>query len=85
MRYKVLLIVLALSTSAWAGIVEDVRLSLMQNNFPAAEAELNSYRSARGVTPEYLEAYSWLGRAALDAGQNDQAGAYAKQTRTLVA
>jgi len=84
MRFKALLLVFALSASAWAGIVEDVRLSLMRNNFSAAEAELNSYRSALGVTPEYVEAYSWLARAALDAGQYDQAAAYAKQTRTLV-
>ncbi len=85
MRFKVLVIVLLLRVSAWAGIVEDVRVSLMRNNFSAAEAELNSYRSGRGVTPEYLEAYSWLARAALDAGQYDQATAYAKQTRSLVA
>lgn len=89
MGYKALLIVFAamwaLSASAWAGIVEDVRISLMRNNFSAAEGELNSYRGARGVTPEYLEAYSWLARAALDAGQYDQAAAYAKQTRSLVA
>jgi thiol-disulfide isomerase/thioredoxin len=84
MRFRAFLIVIILSASAWAGIVEDVRLSLMQNNLSAAEAELDSYRSARGVTPEYLEAYSWLGRAALDAGQYDQAMAYAKQTKTLV-
>jgi thiol-disulfide isomerase/thioredoxin len=85
MRLKALVMVLALSTAAWAGIVEDVRLSLMQNNFSGAEAELNSYRGARGVTPEYLEAYSWLARGAMDAGQYDQAAAYAKQTKTLVA
>ncbi|HTW30250.1 MAG TPA: TlpA family protein disulfide reductase [Candidatus Sulfotelmatobacter sp.] len=89
MRWKALLtvfaVVLAFSASAWAGIIEDVRLSLMQNNFPAAEAELNSYRNALGVTAEYLEAYSWLARASMDAGQYDQAAAYARQTRTLVA
>jgi len=83
MRFKAILIVLFLSASAWAGIIEDVRLWLAQNNFSAAESELNSYRGSRGVTPEYLEAYSWLARAALDAGQYDQAAAYAKQTKTL--
>lgn len=83
MLYKALLIILAFSATAWAGVVEDVRLSLAQNNFSAAESELNSYRSARGVTPEYLDAYSWLARAALDAGQYDQAATYAKQTRSL--
>ncbi len=76
--------VLLLSASAWAGIVTDVRTALAQNNFSAAEAELNSYRSQQGVNAEYLEAYSWLGRAALDRGQYDQAAAYAKQTKTLV-
>ncbi len=75
---------LALAASAWAGIVDNVRLALAQNNFSAAESELDSYHNARGVTPEYLEAYSWLARAALDAGQYDQASAYAKQTRSLV-
>lgn len=85
MRFKSFLLVLVLSVSAWAGIIEDVRLSLMQGNFSVAESELNSYRTSRGVTPEYVEAYSWLARAALDGGQYDQAGVYAKQTRTLVA
>jgi thiol-disulfide isomerase/thioredoxin len=35
------------------------------------------------VTAEYLEAYSWMARAALDQRQYDQAAAYAKQTKTL--
>ncbi len=67
----------------WAGIVDDVRIALAQNSFGAAESDLNSYRAARGVTPEYLEAYSWMGRAALSAGNYDQAAAYAKQTKAL--
>jgi len=72
-----------LTLPAWAGIVEDVRTALAQNNFNAADSELNSYRARNGVTPEYLEAYSWMGRAALQARQYDQAAAYAKQTKTL--
>ena len=83
MRLRILLISILLTASAWAGIVDDVRIALMQNNFSAAESALNSYRGQRGVTSEYLEAYSWMGRAALDQGQYDQAAAYAKQTRTL--
>lgn len=71
------------ASSAWAGIVENVRVALMQNNFSAAEAELNAYRNQRGTDAEYLDAYSWLGRAALDQGQYDQAAVYAKQTKTL--
>jgi thiol-disulfide isomerase/thioredoxin len=74
---------LALFTSAWAGVVEDVRTALAQNNFSAADAYLNSYRSRNGVTPEYIEAYSWMGRAALNTREYDQAAAYAKQANEM--
>ncbi|MGD1079134.1 MAG: redoxin domain-containing protein [Candidatus Sulfotelmatobacter sp.] len=74
---------LLLTASAWAGIVDNVRFALAQNNFSAAEAQLNSYRTQRGVDAEYLDAYSWLGRVALDQGQYDQAAAFAKETKAL--
>src|SRR5579864_9024584 len=82
-RFRSLLIFLVLGVSARAGIIEDVRTWLAQNNFAAAESQLNSYRNQRGVTAEYLEAYSWMAREALAAGQLDQAAAYAKQTKAL--
>jgi thiol-disulfide isomerase/thioredoxin len=90
MRFRSLLTSLLITASlltttlAWAGVIDDVRISLAQNNFSAAESELNSYRSGRGVTPEYLEAYSWLARAELDQHEYDQASAYAKETKSLV-
>jgi thiol-disulfide isomerase/thioredoxin len=84
MCFRRLLLVLALATPAWAGIVEEVRAALAQNNFSAADSYLNSYRARSGVTPEYIEAYSWMGRAALNAQEYGQAAAYAKQTRALV-
>jgi len=83
MRFRPFLILFLLSATAWAGIVENVRYLLAQNNFAGAEAQLAAYRNQRGTDPEYLEAYSWLARAALDAGQYDQAAAYAKETKTL--
>jgi thiol-disulfide isomerase/thioredoxin len=83
MRFRILVVSLLLTASAWAGIVDNVRIALARNNFSAAESALDSYRGQLGVTPEYLEAYSWLGRAALDQGQYDQAAAYAKQTKAL--
>jgi thiol-disulfide isomerase/thioredoxin len=70
-------------TPAWAGIVEDVRTALAQNSFTAADVYLNAYRSKNGVTPEYIEAYSWMGRVALTAREYDQAAAYAKQTSDM--
>ncbi len=81
--FFVSLLVVFLGVPARAGIVEDVRIALARNTAGTAEAELNAYRARNGTTPEYLEAYSWMGRAALDAGNYDQATAYAKQTRAL--
>jgi thiol-disulfide isomerase/thioredoxin len=83
MRFRKLLILIALVTPAWAGIVEDVRGALAQNSFTAADLYLKSYRSKNGVTPEYIEAYSWMARASLSDGEYDQAAAYAKQTEGL--
>jgi thiol-disulfide isomerase/thioredoxin len=85
MRFRRLLVTLAFTASAWAGIIDDVRSDLERNNFSAAEAALNSYRSQQGINPEYLEAYSWLGRAALEQHQYEQAAGYAKQTKTMAA
>ncbi|HEX6823972.1 MAG TPA: redoxin domain-containing protein [Candidatus Sulfotelmatobacter sp.] len=84
MRFRTILLAILLAAPAsWAGIVESVHYALAQNNFSAAEAQLAAYRSQRGVDAQYIEAYSWLGRAALDAGQYDQAAAYAKETKAL--
>jgi thiol-disulfide isomerase/thioredoxin len=83
-HFRKLLILIVLATPAWAGIVQDVRGALAQNSFSTAEAELKSFRAQNGVTPEYVEAYSWMARAALNARDYDQAAVYAKQTETLV-
>src|SRR5262249_23063256 len=77
------LLVFALSATAFAGIIDDVRMQLANDNFAAAESELNSYKSQRGVTPEYLEALSWIARSALSKQQYAQAENYAQQTKTL--
>jgi thiol-disulfide isomerase/thioredoxin len=84
MRLRILLLSILLTTSAaWAGIVDNVRYALSQNDFSAAQSQLDSYRGQRGVDGEYLEAYSWMARAALDRQQYDQAAAYAKQTKAM--
>jgi|SRR5581483_11897137 len=84
MRLRTIVIAALLAVPpAWAGIVENVRIALAQNNFAAAEAQLASYRSQRGVDPAYVEAYSWIARAAFDQAQYDQAAAYARQTKAL--
>jgi thiol-disulfide isomerase/thioredoxin len=74
----------ACASTALAGVIEDVRSALAQNNSSAAESALNSYRTQTGVTPEYAEAYSWMARGALNRKQYDQATEYARQTKALV-
>ena len=54
-----------------------------RNNVSAAEAELQTYRAQQGVTPDYVEALSWMARASLASHQLDQADKYAKQTESL--
>ena len=68
---------------AQIGLVGDVQTQLAQNSFPAAESELRTYKAQHGVTPEYLEALSWMARGAASMKQWDQAAAYASETRRL--
>jgi thiol-disulfide isomerase/thioredoxin len=69
--------------AAQADLVGDVRAQLAQNSFSAAESELRTYKAQHGVTPEYLEALSWMARGAAAAKQWDQATTYASETRLL--
>ena len=68
---------------AQADLVGDVRTQLAQNSFSAAESELRAHKAQHGVTPEYLEALSWMARGAASTQHWDQATAYATETRTL--
>jgi thiol-disulfide isomerase/thioredoxin len=78
-----LAVVLVLSTFSFAGIADDVHQALARNDVSAAEVELQSYRARQGVTPDYVEALSWMARANLKAQQLDRAETYAKQTESL--
>jgi thiol-disulfide isomerase/thioredoxin len=72
-----------IAVSAFGGIVTDVETAMSSNNFPLAEALVQSYRAQHGVTPEFLEALSWLARGDLMTRQFDKADAYAKETEQL--
>ena len=76
------ILVLTLEAAA-AGIVSEVRAAIAQKNYALAERHLESYRAQQGVTPEMIEALSWLGRGALGAKELDRAEAYAAETRKL--
>jgi len=69
-----------LSTVSFASVIEDVRSQIAQNDFIHAKAVLENYQTQHGVTPEYLEAMSWLARGSLAAKQLDSAETYARQT-----
>jgi len=72
-----------LAATAVAGVVTDVETAMSRGNFPLAEAIVQSYRTQRGVTPEFLEALSWLARGDLITRQFDKADANAKETEKL--
>jgi thiol-disulfide isomerase/thioredoxin len=76
-------LVAALPLGAGAGIVDDVRVQVGQNSYSAAESELRDYRARHGVTPEYLEALSWMARGASALKQWGQAAGYAREARRL--
>jgi thiol-disulfide isomerase/thioredoxin len=72
------------ASSVKAEIVYDVRFALANNNLALGDSLVQQYRTQRGVTPEMIEALSWLGRGALAANQLDKAESYAEQTQQLV-
>jgi len=65
--------------------VSTVRVTMDGYGIPAAETLLKQYHDAHGVTPEYVEAYSWLGRKALADRNYSAAQKYAQQTYDMAA
>lgn len=66
-----------------AAIVPDVRAAIAKGALGHGEALIEEYRKQNGVTPELVEAVSWLGRGALAAKQLDKAEGYATRAREL--
>lgn len=71
------------ATTGSAAIIGDVRQAIAQDNFALAESQIHAYRSQNGVTPEMIEALSWLGRGALAARNYTKAQSYADETQQL--
>lgn len=67
-----------------SALVVDVRRALDAGNPHAAESLVQTFQKQQGVTPESLEAYSWLARGALARKQYDLAAKYAAETRKQV-
>jgi thiol-disulfide isomerase/thioredoxin len=83
MRLGIVLILLLSIAAAARDIIGDVRAAIAQNNWALGESLLQRYQADQGVTPEMIEALSWLGRGALAARQPDRADGYAERTRKL--
>ena len=66
---------------AFFAIVGDVRQAAMSGDLAGAERLAEEHRKQFGATPEYLEAYSWLGRGALAAKKYADAERYASSTK----
>ncbi|MBZ5634366.1 MAG: redoxin domain-containing protein [Acidobacteriia bacterium] len=75
---------LLLTSSALAGIVEDVRAAIARNDFADADRQVQAYRQSRGATPELATAIAWQARGALAAKNLDRAAAYADQSRQMI-
>lgn len=65
------------------GLVAEVRAAIARQDFAEGDRLIAAHRAADGVTPQMLEALSWMGRGALAAGQLDKADAYGQQTYEL--
>jgi thiol-disulfide isomerase/thioredoxin len=66
-----------------SAIVADVRAAIAAKDFSRGEMLVEAYRSTSGVTPELIEALSWLARGAYAVGDLDQAVQYSVDTYDL--
>ena len=64
-------------------VISDVRDAVDSHNLARADRAIQTARAANGVTPELLEAISWLARGELDAKQNDRAERHAAEVQKL--
>lgn len=80
---RLVLMVILLASSGFAGIVEDVRAAIARNDLAAADLQVQAYQRARGTTSELATAIAWEARGALAAKKLDRANAYAEQARKM--
>jgi thiol-disulfide isomerase/thioredoxin len=71
------------SSAAGQSLVREVRGAVAREDFDAARRALNGARGAGAVSPQWLEAYSWLARGYLNAKRYDEAEREAAATRSM--
>jgi thiol-disulfide isomerase/thioredoxin len=80
MKFSLFLLTIGLSASP---LVIDVRQSLARADFPRASELVRAYRASKGVTPEAVEALSWIARGELARKNLVQADKLAQETNRL--
>jgi len=75
---------LLLTLPGTAQIINEVRAGLAQGQVAQADARLKAYEAQHGITPEGLEAMSWMARGTLGLKQMDKAEAYADEIEKRV-
>jgi thiol-disulfide isomerase/thioredoxin len=83
-KWALLGVIVLQSAAAQVALIPAVKEAIAANNFKLAEAMIESYKMQNGVTPEMVEAVSWLGRGKLAIRDADGADRYAVETRKLV-
>ncbi|HMK31651.1 MAG TPA: TlpA disulfide reductase family protein [Terriglobales bacterium] len=78
-----LALILSVPALSSADIISDVRSADARRDFRTADQLIREYRALRGVSPEMLEAVSWIARDALTARQYDKALSAARETHQL--
>jgi thiol-disulfide isomerase/thioredoxin len=66
-----------------ATLIDNVRESIARNDLPRAAEMIRTYRASKGVTPEAVEALSWMARGELARKNLVQADKYAQETYKL--
>jgi thiol-disulfide isomerase/thioredoxin len=79
------LFALCAAIAAASQIVDEVKAHLGGNDFSGAAAVIQNYRRTRGVTPDMIEASSWLARAEFARRNPAQAEKIAQDTYELAA
>jgi thiol-disulfide isomerase/thioredoxin len=80
---RLALALLLAAVAATADLVREVRAAVGRNDLTAAARAVADHREREGVTPEMLEALSWVGRGALAAGDLRAAERNAAEVRQL--
>lgn len=83
MKHYLLPLMLLAASSAPAGVIPDVRGAIARGDFARGAELIRDYRAVSGVTPELLEALSWMARGALAQKNYGPAEAYARETYQL--